>query len=89
MLLQYNLSCAPCRFGSTAWNEDKAAMLRAMLESAVQRRFPLGRKVHVFANNTSCLAELAAAFQNAGLAISRCVARCRLCRKTHPCWQYN
>jgi hypothetical protein len=31
-----------CRFGECVWDEAKASVLKAMLVSAVQRRFPPG-----------------------------------------------
>lgn len=34
-----------CRYGECVWDERRAAKLRYMLESAVQRRFPRGTKV--------------------------------------------
>ena len=42
-----------------AWEELKAQKLVAMMEAAIQRRFPAGVKLHVHASDCfSCLPEL-------------------------------
>jgi hypothetical protein len=42
-----------------------------MLESAIQRRFPKGLKVHVAQTHQHCLADLTRAWKEAGLWITR------------------
>ena len=46
-----------------------------MLESAIQRRFPKGLKVHVAQTQQHCLADLARAWSDAGLWITRAKVR--------------
>lgn len=51
---------------------DKAAKMRAMLESSIQRRFPRGLKVHVHSvDRFGCLAQLTRVLKNADLCITR------------------
>ncbi|WIA38412.1 hypothetical protein OEZ86_001738 [Tetradesmus obliquus] len=71
------------RFGDFFWDSVKATKLRVMLEAAIQRRFPKGLKVHVrhmpTAQNThlgqNWLADLTAAWKEAGLWITRAKVR--------------
>eukprot|EP00775_Hariotina_reticulata_P005371 gene5371-5606_t len=69
------------RFGDFFWDSVKATKLRVMLEAAIQRRFPKGLKVHVFPPATGChlgqnwLADLTAAWKEAGLWITRAKVR--------------
>jgi UTP:GlnB (protein PII) uridylyltransferase len=58
------------------FSEHDAALLRAMLESSIQRRFPKGIKVHVrSADRFGCLAALARQLQLAGLSVTRAKVR--------------
>lgn len=58
------------------FNERDAALLRAMLDSSIQRRFPKGIKVHVrSADRFGCLAALARQLQLAGLSVTRAKVR--------------
>lgn len=54
------------------WDEVAAVKLRAMLEAAIQRRFPKGLKVHVQSvDRFGCLAALTGVLRDAGLTITR------------------
>lgn len=54
------------------WDDLAAAKLRAMLEAAIQRRFPKGLKVHVQSvDRFGCLAALTGVLRDAGLTITR------------------
>lgn len=64
----------PCS-GNSQWDPERAAELHFMLTCSVQRRFPVGLKVHVETNDNMCLAELAKAFQAARLWITRARVR--------------
>ncbi|KIY96854.1 hypothetical protein MNEG_11109 [Monoraphidium neglectum] len=63
------------RFGDFFWDAVKATKLRVMLESAIQRRFPKGLKVHVAQTHQHCLADLTRAWKEAGLWITRAKVR--------------
>ena len=64
------------RSGDGDFSPQAAAMLRAMLDSSIQRRFPKGIKVHVKSlDRFGCLASLARQLQLAGLTITRAKAR--------------
>ncbi|KAI8467573.1 MAG: hypothetical protein J3K34DRAFT_523655 [Monoraphidium minutum] len=63
------------RFGDFFWDPIKATKLRVMLESAIQRRFPKGLKVHVAQTHQHCLADLTRAWKEAGLWITRAKVR--------------
>eukprot|EP00879_Flechtneria_rotunda_P019827 GHRR01020841.1.p1 GENE.GHRR01020841.1~~GHRR01020841.1.p1 ORF type:complete len:702 (+),score=262.20 GHRR01020841.1:224-2329(+) len=67
------------RFGETAFDDRRAAVLKAMLTSAVQRRFPPGLRVHVFSGNTVCLQDLIRAMKLHKLTITRCKVRAYEC----------
>ena len=54
------------------YNIAKAAKLKAMLESSIQRRFPRGLKVHVHSvDRFGCLAQLTRVLKNSDLCITR------------------
>ncbi len=59
------------RTGDISFNEAAAARLRCLLDSSVQRRFPKGLKVQVAAADSGCLADLAQAFREAQLRVTR------------------
>lgn len=59
------------RFGECVWDERRAAVLRAMLVSAVQRRFPPGLRVHVFSGSNVVLQDLVNAMKRHALTITR------------------
>ncbi|KAK9812463.1 hypothetical protein WJX73_001778 [Symbiochloris irregularis] len=60
------------RHGSIAWDEGRAAKLVAMMEAAIQRRFPKGLKVHVCSvDRFGCLAELTRVLHAADLSVTR------------------
>ncbi|KAK9860410.1 hypothetical protein WJX84_010817 [Apatococcus fuscideae] len=60
------------RYGGTAWNAARAVKLAAMMESAIQRRFPKGLKVHVHsADRFGCLSSLARVLKDANLSVTR------------------
>ena len=63
------------RYGEAIWDAERAYKLKYMLESAVQRRFPRGLKMHVQANDRNCLVDLFAQLSTAGFWITRCVGR--------------
>lgn len=64
------------RSGDGDFSPQAAAMLRAMLDSSIQRRFPKGIKVHVKSvDRFGCLASLARQLQVAGLTVTRAKAR--------------
>ncbi|EFJ42325.1 hypothetical protein VOLCADRAFT_97579 [Volvox carteri f. nagariensis] len=63
------------RYGECIWDERRAAKLRYMLESAVQRRFPRGTKVCVQSSDRSALVNLFSALSSAGFWITRLVGR--------------
>lgn len=63
------------RFGECVWDERRAAVLRAMLVSAVQRRFPPGLRVHVFSGSNVVLQDLVNAMKRHALTITRCKVR--------------
>jgi hypothetical protein len=52
------------RFGDFFWDSVKATKLRVMLEAAIQRRFPKGLKV--------CLWALAAKGEGVGVSLACC-----------------
>ena len=57
---------------SAAWDEGRAAKLVAMMEAAIQRRFPKGLKVHVHSvDRFGCLAELTRVLHDAELSVTR------------------
>lgn len=56
------------------WDERRASVLKAMLTSAVQRRFPPGLRVHVFSGSTVCLQDLVNAMKRHKLTITRWAA---------------
>lgn len=57
---------------SAAWDEGRAAKLVAMMEAAIQRRFPKGLKVHVCSvDRFGCLAELTRMLHAADLSVTR------------------
>ena len=63
-----------------AWEELKAQKLVAMMEAAIQRRFPAGVKLHVHSSDRfGCLAELNTASQSAVHHLGHCQAIERLC----------
>ncbi len=52
------------RTGDCIFNERSAELLKAMLESSIQRRFPKGLKVHVHSlDRFGCLAALTRVLQ--------------------------
>lgn len=54
------------------WEEGKAQKLVAMMEAAIQRRFPAGVKLHVHSSDRfGCLAELTQTLQDSSLSITR------------------
>lgn len=61
------------RYGESIWDENRAHKLKYMLESAVQRRFPRGSKLHVEANER-CLPHLFTSLSSAGFSITRAEA---------------
>lgn len=62
--------------GHQTWDPLRAAQLMYMLESAVQRRFPKGLKVHVhLITGTSFLADLTQAFKANRLYVTRAKVR--------------
>lgn len=64
------------RTGDCIFNERSAELLKAMLESSIQRRFPKGLKVHVHSlDRFGCLAALTRVLQQAGLSITRAKVR--------------
>lgn len=64
------------RLGDADFNGNDAELLKAMLDSSIQRRFPKGLKVHVRSSDRfGCLASLARQLQVAGLSISRAKVR--------------
>lgn len=65
----------PC-LGDAIWDEMRAAQLRAMLEVAVERRFPQGLKVHVHSvNRFGLLASLSRVLFENRLSIRRAVVK--------------
>jgi len=64
------------RSGDGDFAPQAAALLQAMLESSIERRFPKGIKVHVRSTDRfGCLASLARQLQISGLSITRAKAR--------------
>ncbi|KAG2452901.1 hypothetical protein HYH02_002244 [Chlamydomonas schloesseri] len=63
------------RYGECVWDERRAAKLRYMLESAVQRRFPRGTKVCVQSGDRSSLVALFSALSSGGFWITRADVR--------------
>ncbi|GIL91200.1 hypothetical protein Vretifemale_18893 [Volvox reticuliferus] len=63
------------RYGECIWDERRAAKLRYMLESAVQRRFPRGTKVCVQSSDRSALVNLFSALSSGGFWITRADVR--------------
>ncbi|PRW60951.1 uridylyltransferase [Chlorella sorokiniana] len=64
------------RTGDSRFDRDQAELLRAMLESSIQRRFPKGLKVHVHSlDRFGCLAALARVLHQAGLSVTRAKVR--------------
>ncbi|GLC45665.1 hypothetical protein PLESTM_001763700 [Pleodorina starrii] len=63
------------RYGECIWDERRAAKLRYMLESAVQRRFPRGTKVCVQSGDRSALVNLFSALSTGGFWITRADVR--------------
>ncbi|GLI62359.1 hypothetical protein VaNZ11_004977 [Volvox africanus] len=63
------------RYGECIWDERRAAKLRYMLESAVQRRFPRGTKVCVQSCDRSALVNLFSALSSGGFWITRADVR--------------
>lgn len=64
------------RTGEGGFNEDSAKLLKAMLESSIQRRFPKGLKVHVRSlDRFGCLASLAKQLHRANLSVTRAKVR--------------
>ncbi|GFR46780.1 hypothetical protein Agub_g8410 [Astrephomene gubernaculifera] len=63
------------RYGECIWDERRAAKLRYMLESAVQRRFPRGTKVCVHSTDRSALVQLFSALSSGGFWITRADVR--------------
>lgn len=64
------------RLGDADFNGNDAELLKAMLDSSIQRRFPKGLKVHVRSSDRfGCLASLARQLQTADLSISRAKVR--------------
>lgn len=56
-------TCRP-RTGDTSFDPGSALLLKAMLESSIQRRFPKGLKVHVHSlDRFGCLAALTRVLQ--------------------------
>ena len=63
-------------FAGAAWDEGRAAKLMAMMEAAIQRRFPKGLKVHVCSvDRFGCLAELTRVLHSADLSVTRAKVR--------------
>ncbi|KAL4438995.1 hypothetical protein ABPG77_006932 [Micractinium sp. CCAP 211/92] len=64
------------RSGDSGFHRPQAEMLRAMLESSIQRRFPKGLKVHVHSlDRFGCLAALTRVLHQTGLSITRAKVR--------------
>lgn len=64
------------RTGDSGFDRPQAEMLRAMLESSIQRRFPKGLKVHVHSlDRFGCLAALTRVLHQTGLSITRAKVR--------------
>lgn len=67
--------CRP-RSGDGDFNERQATLLKSMLESSIQRRFPKGMKVHVRSlDRFGCLTALASQLHQAGLSVTRAKVR--------------
>lgn len=71
-------TCWCCSFGESDWDERRASLLRAMLRSAVLRRFPQGLRVHIYCGSSVRLQELFGAMRRHALTITRCAVGCRL-----------
>ena len=57
---------------SAAWNAPRALKLAAMMEAAIQRRFPKGLKVHVHSvDRFGCLSSLTRVLRDANLSVTR------------------
>ena len=64
------------RSGEGDFNKYSADLLKAMLESSIQRRFPKGLKVHVRSlDRFGCLASLAKQLYQANLSVTRAKVR--------------
>lgn len=64
------------RDGDAAFDEERAALLRAMLYSSIRRRFPRGLKLHVHSlDRYGSLAELTRVLRSTGLTITRAKVR--------------
>ena len=71
---------------AAAWNEARAVKLAAMMEAAIQRRFPKGLKVHVRSvDRFGCLSSLTRVLKDANL----CVTRAKVCCCTQHCDTYK
>lgn len=58
------------------WSESQAELLKAMLSSSIQRRFPKGLKIHVHSlDRFGCLAALTKVLSDAQLSITRAKVR--------------
>lgn len=64
------------RYGEAIWDAQRAHKLKYMLESAVQRRFPKGLKIHVQATDQRALLDLFQQLSAAGFWITRAEVRC-------------
>ena len=61
---------------NAVWEEGKAQKLVAMMEAAIQRRFPAGVKLHVHSSDRfGCLAELTQTLHDSQLSITRAKVR--------------
>lgn len=63
------------RYGEAIWDAQRAHKLKYMLESAVQRRFPKGVKLHVQATDQRALLDLFQQLSMAGFWITRAEVR--------------
>lgn len=64
------------RTGDSGFDRPQAELLRAMLESSIQRRFPKGLKVHVHSlDRFGCLAALTRVLHQTGLSVTRAKVR--------------
>lgn len=64
------------RSGDVEFSDQRAALLKAMLEGSIQRRFPKGLKVHVRSlDRFGCLAALAQVLRQADLSVTRAKVR--------------
>lgn len=63
---------SPRGFSSGGFDAMRAAKLKGMLESSIQRRFPKGLKVHVHSvDRFGCLAAVTTVLKHGGLTVTR------------------